>query len=250
MKKLFILLVIGLAILLIVQFPHATISPGELTEGHQKLNNECLSCHKPFDGIASEKCLSCHKVEDIGKGKDGKQNKPLFHQELYHQECSSCHTEHQGLNPTHAKGGFKHELLSPATLNNCSNCHDKPKDAFHGLFKDNCNKCHGLSKWVPSTFDHSTYFKLDQNHTTTCNTCHPNNNYNSYTCYGCHEHAESKIIEAHNEEGIYNISNCVSCHKSGNEHDIKTGNNRLNVHEQKKIKDFIRSKDGKEKDDD
>ena len=42
--------------------------------------------------------------------------------------------------------------------------------------------------------------------------------------YDCHEHTESNIIAKHNEEGIYNISNCTSCHKSGNEHDIKENN--------------------------
>jgi hypothetical protein len=35
MKKLYIILGIGLAIFLIIQFPHATINPGELVEGHQ-----------------------------------------------------------------------------------------------------------------------------------------------------------------------------------------------------------------------
>jgi hypothetical protein len=126
----------------------------------------------------------------------------------------------------------------------------KTKDNFHNIIKDNCDKCHSTSKWMPSTFDHSVYFILDQNHNTTCNTCHSNNNYNSFTCYGCHEHSESKIIAEHNEEGIYNISNCISCHKSGNEHDIKNNNKSLNEKERNKIKDFIKSNDKKENDDD
>ena len=92
------------------------------------------------------------------------------------------------------------------------------------------------------------HFTLDQNHNTTCNTCHSNNNYSSFTCYGCHEHSERKIIAEHNEEGIYNISNFASCHKSGNEHDIKS--NSLNENERNKIIDFIKSNGKKEKDDD
>jgi hypothetical protein len=295
MKNLCILLAIGLAIFLIIQFPHATINPGELAEAHQKLNNECLSCHKPFGGIANEKCISCHKLADIGNDKVGKQNKPLFHHQLSNQECSSCHSEHQGLIPEHALSGFKHELLSASIINNCischykptdnlhtqvstncnschqtqswkgstafnhevilnksncASCHQKPKDNFHNIIKDNCDKCHSTSKWVPSTFAHSAYFILDQNHNTTCNTCHSNNNYSSFTCYGCHEHSQSKIIAEHNEEGIYNISNCTSCHKSGNEHDIKNNNKSLNEKERNKIKDFITSNDKKENDDD
>jgi hypothetical protein len=242
MKKIYILLAIGLVIFLIIQFPHATISPGELVEAHRKLNNECLSCHKPFRGIASEKCISCHKVADIGKKLGGNQNKPLFHLQLSNQKCNSCHTDHQGLNPEHSLSGFKHELLSTSIINNCSSCHLKPKDNFHSLIKDNCNKCHLTSNWIPSTFDHSAYFTLDQNHNTTCKTCHTNNNYNSFTCYGCHEHSESKIIAEHNEEGIYNISNCASCHKSGNEHDLKYNNKTLNESEKHRIKEFLNSK--------
>jgi hypothetical protein len=93
MKKIYILLAIGLVIFLIIQFPHATISPGELTEAHQKLNNECFSCHNPLRGIASEKCISCHKLADIGKKLGGNQNKPLFHLQLSNEKCSSCHSE-------------------------------------------------------------------------------------------------------------------------------------------------------------
>lgn len=295
MKKLYILLGIGLAVFLIVQFPHATISPGELVEAHQKLNNECLACHKPFEGIANEKCISCHNLKDIGKNKIDRENKPLFHQQLSNQECSSCHSEHQGLIPEHRLSGFKHELLSASIINNCNSCHNiptdslhiqvaancnschqtqswkdstsfnhegllnksncaschqKPKDNFHSLVKDNCNKCHNISKWKPSTFDHSAYFILDQNHNTSCHTCHSKNNYSSFTCYGCHAHSESKIIAEHNEEGIYNISNCASCHKSGNEHDIKNNIKNLNEEDRNKINDFIKSNNKKEKDDD
>lgn len=286
---------IGLAIVLIIQFPHVTINPGELVDAHQKLNNECLSCHKPFGGIANGKCISCHKLSNIGKGKVGKQNKTLFHQQLSSQECISCHTEHKGLNPKHALSDFNHELLSTSIINNCTSCHSKPnnnlhtqvstnckschqtqswkssisfnheaildksncaschqkpKDNFHKVINENCDKCHSTSKWMPSTFDHSAYFALDQNHTTSCNTCHTNNNYISYTCYGCHEHSKSNIIAEHNEEGIYNINNCNSCHKSGNEHDIINNNQSLNENERNKIKDFIKSNDRKEKDDD
>ncbi len=292
MKKLYILLGIGLAIFLIIQFPHATINPGELTESHQKLNNECLSCHKPFAGVTNEKCISCHKLADIGKDKVGKQNKTLLHKQLSNQECSSCHNEHQGLVPEYRLSGFKHELLSVSIVENCHSCHNKPsdnlhtqvstncnschqtqnwkgltsfnhkvllnksncischqkpKDNFHSVIKDNCNKCHNTSKWNPSTFDHSGYFTLDKNHNTTCNTCHSKNDYSAFTCYGCHEHSESKIIAEHNEEGIYNISNCASCHKSGKEHDMKNNKKSLNENERNRIKDFIMYNDKKKK---
>ena len=295
MKKLSIFLSIAFLIFIVIQFPYATINPGELVEGHQKIRSQCLACHKPFAGVTNEKCMSCHKLADIGLDKENKQNKILFHKQLSNQDCSSCHTDHQGMIPEHPLSGFKHELLSLASISNCNNCHtkptdnlhtqiaancnachqttdwktsisfnhdvllnktncaschQKPDDKFHRLVNDNCNKCHNTSKWKPSTFDHSAYFILDQNHNTTCITCHSNNNYSLYTCYGCHEHTEANIIQEHNEEGIYNISNCASCHKSGNEHDIENNSNRLNENEQSQIKDFIKSNDKQEKDND
>ncbi len=271
------------------------INPGELIEGHQNLNNKCLACHKPFSGIANEKCISCHKLSEIGKNIKGKENKPLFHQQLANEECSSCHIEHLGIFPENSLSGFKHELLSISIINNCTSCHNKPldnlhsqvstncntchqtqswkssisfnhdallnknnctachqkpKDNYHNLINENCDKCHTTNKWVPSTFDHSSYFRLDQNHNATCITCHTKNNFTSYTCYGCHEHTESKIISEHNEEGIYTISNCASCHKSGNEHEIKSNNKNQNNIEGKKLKEYIKSEDKKESDND
>jgi hypothetical protein len=295
MKKLFILLSIGLVIFLLIQFPHAMINPGELTEGHQKMNNECLTCHKPFGGIENDKCISCHKLSEIGKDSIFKKNRTLFHQQLSNQECSSCHTDHQGRFPEHSLSGFKHDLLSVSTLNNCSGCHDKPKDNlhlqvasncngchqseswknsllfnhdvllnksncaschqkptdnYHSLMIQNCEKCHSNKNWVPSTFDHSSYFLLDQNHNTTCNTCHTKNNFQIYSCFGCHEHSENNIIAEHNEEGVFNISNCVSCHKSGNEHDVINNDKNVNKDENNKLKKIYKNHDRNEKETD
>ena len=57
----------------------------------------------------------------------------------------------------------------------------------------------------------------------------------------------------HREEGILNISDCVSCHKSGNEHDIRMNgrsNKRLDKNEMKKVRDVIQldKKENKKKD--
>lgn len=271
------------------------INPGELVQGHQKLNSECFSCHTAFSGISNEKCISCHPLSDIGKDTLNKELKTLFHQQLSDQKCSSCHTDHLGIIPEHSLSGFKHELLTASVIANCSNCHNKPKDNlhsqvsndcgschqnqdwkntisfnhdlllnksncvtchqkpadnYHASINENCDKCHNTKKWVPSTFDHSAYFTLDRKHNATCNTCHVANNFNTVTCYGCHEHNERNVLAEHNEEGIYNISNCASCHKSGNEHDIKSSGKRLNNNEQNKVKDYIKSHDKEDNDDD
>jgi hypothetical protein len=252
-------------------YPHTMLNPGELTQGHQKLKDKCLACHTPFEGISNTKCISCHKLSEIGKNDSS--TKAVFHKSLSAINCTSCHSDHIGINPSKALKNFNHALLPESSISNCATCHTKPADnlhkrlsfdckschntngwkssvvfnhtmiegtgknkcndchknpadAFHADLKDNCSKCHGTNKWVPSTFNHSSYFILDKNHNAKCTVCHTSNNYKAYTCYGCHEHTQSKIIQEHNEEGISNINNCVSCHKSGNEDDIRMNGER------------------------
>jgi hypothetical protein len=308
MKKAIVFGIMIVCIGLMYWFPHSTISPGELVEGHQNLNSDCFACHTAFKGISNEKCISCHKLSDIGKdttaisGESGIDKKILFHKNLSGQNCTSCHTDHKGIHPLTSLSSFKHDMLSQAVISNCNNCHNKPTDnlhrllssncndchttsawkleakfdhslivateknncvschkspddSFHASLKDNCDKCHTTEKWKPSTFDHSNYFVLDKDHNVECNTCHTNNNFKIYTCYGCHEHSESKIIEEHREEGISNITNCVSCHKSSDEDDIRMQDNvnkKINKNDYNKVRDVIKKdkKDHNKKDDD
>ena len=67
MKKAIVFGIMIVCIGLMYWFPHSTISPGELVEGHQNLNSDCFACHTAFKGISNEKCISCHKLSDIGK---------------------------------------------------------------------------------------------------------------------------------------------------------------------------------------
>lgn len=201
-------------------------------------NQECSSCHTDHKGIKpslslskfdhsflsaseQEKCNSCH-------------SKPpdKLHEQLSN-ECGTCH------NSTEWKFSvaFDHNMIQGPDKNNCISCHQKPKDQFHGSLKNNCSECHGNDKWTPSSFDHSAYFLLDQNHNTKCITCHNDNNFTMYTCYGCHEHSESKIREEHEEEGISDFSDCVSCHKSGDEHETKNRSKTNGKMDQKDVND-------------
>jgi hypothetical protein len=307
-----------------VLYPHILISPGELSQGHQDIKQQCFSCHQPFGGIENDKCIACHTLADIGRdstrvASDGMVmgEQVLFHENLDKYACTSCHTDHAGLNPAAATNGFAHEILpenivndciachqKPADelhqqltnacakchttttweqemafnhdmiqlpernncvgchqkpddklhqqltdacakchttttweqemafnhdmiqlpeRNNCVGCHESPNDAFHRTLKDACSKCHSTDEWVPATFDHDAYFVLDNDHNVKCATCHLSNNYNTYTCYGCHEHTVSNILQEHREEGITNITNCVSCHRSSDEDEAKHG---------------------------
>ncbi len=302
MKKALVSLIIVGFLSLGYLFPHWMFQPGELIQPHQKINTECAACHELFKGIPNSKCITCHAIADIGKDSLGldsvQQKKVLFHQQLSDQKCTSCHTDHHGLQANINR--FKHDLLSNSNANNCVTCHSKPmnplhenistscgachntdswkrnvkfnhamiqgkdaknciachqkpNDGMHQMSNESCTTCHSQDRWKPATFEHSKYFILDGNHTATCNTCHTTKNFKSYTCYGCHEHSESKILREHQEEGITNFSNCVSCHRSGNEHDIRNGGEGSNGGTQdiNKINKYLKeNKKDKENDDD
>lgn len=195
---------------------------------HQSLATQsCTACHTDHKGIAPEmplggfkhdllsetvinNCVSCHQ-------------KPAdkLHRQLT-SNCKSCHNT-EGWKSSVV---FNHDMLTVSDKNNCVSCHENPGDSFHKNLQGNCNTCHSTSKWVPSTFDHSSYFVLDGDHNASCNTCHKSSSYDTYTCYGCHEHTVSNILSEHNEEGIYNINNCVSCHKSADEDDMESEGER------------------------
>jgi hypothetical protein len=161
--------------------------------------------HDLLDQSMINNCISCHKPPA---------------DELHAQvttDCRSCHDT----NAWKLASPFNHEHLKAESKNNCVSCHKAPADDFHQQTPDNCDKCHSTTQWVPSTFAHNDYFILDRDHNAKCSVCHTNNNYSAYTCYGCHEHSPAGMAAEHNEEGIFNISDCVSCHKSADEDSAK-----------------------------
>lgn len=217
---------IALAALVFI-YPHLMVGPGKLIPGHKQLETNCFACHTSFQGAASERCVVCHKPPDIGRlttlGKPIA--KPLtssaFHQHLVNQDCVGCHSDHAGVKLYRQQGRFNHALLQPDTRRQCQSCHKSPADSLHRQITGNCAQCHTQDKWTPATFDHNKYFFLDSDHNTSCVTCHVRNDYSRYTCYGCHEHTPANIRGEHIEEGIRDFDNCVECHRSANEHDIR-----------------------------
>ncbi|MBF0238752.1 MAG: class III cytochrome C family protein [SAR324 cluster bacterium] len=196
---------------------------------HQNLNEaDCISCHAEHQGFKSVKpvtrfshellnssiktnCTACHKSPEDSLHAHVPQN------------CTECHNLEKWV-----PARFEHSVLDSVTLKDCVACHPSPKDNFHQQVEGSCGQCHSQDKWVPSTFDHRKYFVFDKHHPKDCNNCHLKSNYQQYSCYECHEHSPSKIRSEHIEEGIYKYENCVECHRSGNEKDIRwnRGTNR------------------------
>lgn len=229
-------LVTGLVSILL--FPHYTVNPGVLIEDHLYLQNDCLACHSLGKGALTEKCINCHKPDEIGLFKAGGslpelQNKKsnLLHQSIINIQCYDCHTEHNGLSRENATLNFKHTVLSDNLQRQCTSCHIKmaPDNSLHNVLtaSTQCAQCHTTTKWKPSTFNHTEFFKFDKNHPSDCSGCHDlQKGFKEYTCYNCHEHTQSRVAKKHRKKGIRNFENCVNCHRTGDKKDAKRLRNR------------------------
>jgi hypothetical protein len=215
----------------------------------QLLDQTCISCHTDHNGIIPDStltnfehnliaktvindCIKCHQKPD-----------DRLHTQLS-ESCIKCHIT----NEWKMSGPFDHAMIAGVDRENCTSCHKNPADSFHSTVKENCNKCHDTKQWTPSSFDHAAYFVLNGDHNAQCNTCHLNGKFETYTCYGCHEHTANNIRAEHSEEGITNINNCVACHRSGNEHDIRWDGNRGKINGGENGREYRRQE--RENDDD
>lgn len=154
-------------------------SPGALSQAHQKLSNDCTSCHSAdFSAIKDEACLQCHSLTDhipleaIQSGKSQPQP-ACTHCHSEHRgvhaatlkssgDCESCHqipsfAEHPSFNPRSddSQLKFNHEVhLSQQVLGqdskrqlDCIDCHQTAADREQMKpvsFKEHCQSCHGL----------------------------------------------------------------------------------------------------------
>lgn len=208
-------------------YPELMVGPGQLIPAHKSLEGDCFACHAPLTGVNSGRCVSCHIPADIGRrttqGMPLKKpsTKTAFHQELNSQDCVACHSDHAGVKRFARQRKFEHSLLKTTTRNQCQNCHKTPVDGLHKQITGNCLQCHNQNQWTPATFDHNKYFVLDSDHNASCVTCHVRNDYSRFTCYSCHEHTPDNIRRKHIKEGISKYEDCVECHRSANEHDIR-----------------------------
>ena len=159
-------------------------APGELSQPHAFLENNCAACHTSIKGVEAQNCIVCH-----ADNKAVLQRQPsAFHADI--AACAACHLEHQGRVPRTTK--MNHEALariglrhvqnaSPAqvqernslvawlkqggaspispqlnryeSLLNCATCH-RTKDRHVGLFGSDCASCHETAKWTVPDFRH------------------------------------------------------------------------------------------------
>lgn len=188
--------------------------PGELSDAHAKLEEDCNNCHRVLEKIAqSPLCLSCHKDVD----EDIKLNAGFHGRNMVvrKSDCASCHTEHLGRKASiinfqaiafnHAEtdfpleGAHKLALCDGCHLSNkkysqavdtCYACHQHDQPHM-GRLGEKCETCHNSAAWRKvALFNHdTTNFPLRGFHgKVPCLGCHVGEVYKdlSTKCNDCH----------------------------------------------------------------
>ena len=245
----------GLTIAGLVLTPVFFMGGGERHQAHQDAS--CLDCHTLLAGVLNSNCESCHPNAELSIGTFHEPSSETAcvachtehhginasitgafrHEtlsELQQQDCESCHetpadelhdTNEHSCTSCHVTESWEptqidHSLLDPNKA--CDTCHTAPKDSIHPIESTtSCKECHDTEAWSPATFDHKDYFRFDRDHRTECVTCHVDAQWDTYTCYGCHGHSARSIRWEHLEEGIRSYTDCVECHRSGDEDEAK-----------------------------
>jgi hypothetical protein len=238
----------------------SALMPGEVIQGHAKLEENCKECHVRFNKEAQTGlCSDCHKdvKQDILKHEG-------FHGRLGDKkECRECHTEHKGRNAKiavldtktfdHSKTDFP---LLGAHLKQekvkCKDCHEAKKkyreapsecnachrkdDKHKGSLGTDCKSCHNERTWKETRFDHSlekTRFALIGKHVDVkCSKCHVSQSQFkgvAHECVACHRKDDK-------HKGQYG-KKCEICHTAKDwkkiefDHDTQTKFKLLGKHE-------------------
>lgn len=236
------------AILSPISWQHMTV-PGDLSQPHAFLENNCAACHTSTKGVEAKNCIVCHADNHAVL-----QRQPTaFHANI--TSCAACHLEHQGRIPNTTKmdhvalariGLEQLKTESPQTqsdaeqikfwleqdrsdphpanprlrpeegLLNCATCH-QTKDRHVGLFGTDCASCHATSKWTITEFRHPSSASLS------CAQCHqaPPSHYMMHF-----EMVSKKIARQEDSQvggccGPVQVNQCYRCHQTTSWNDIK-----------------------------
>ena len=243
-------------------FSHDVETTGFLSDGaHLSIN--CSSCHESWEPpteIRNCASASCHQDNYSTSS-----NPP--HETMgFSQSCTDCHTTtawlpSQFVHDTQTTG---YALEGAHESTECQSCHTPweiiptPRTCADGSchlpdynsatnpphasasFPLDCESCHSMTAWEPSTFDHDgqsfpIYSGQHRNEWNDCSQCHVDaNDFAVFTCFGggCHhvtemnnEHCEGADCESCNGH-TYPVSgvtplDCLTCHPNGDEDDCE-----------------------------
>ncbi|MCE2790414.1 MAG: hypothetical protein LW630_10945, partial [Saprospiraceae bacterium] len=153
--------------------------------------------------------------------------------------CTDCHTQNTWAPSTFDHSSFYPLLGAHATIaNQCTQCHingnysttpntcvgchqadyNNTTNPDHQTqqFPSDCTDCHSQDAWIPSSFNHSSFYPLTGAHALIaddCIMCHTSGNYNTTpsTCVGCHQ-TDFNTASNPNHISLNFATDCVSCH--------------------------------------
>lgn len=156
--------------------PRPTAFPASRSETFARYapvaHEACTDCHTdPHQGRFGPDCESCHDERSWSELKEGQRRERSFHDETRypleggHREvrCESCHL------PL----GKRKAVYKGLAFGRCLDCH---LDAHAGEVKGDCDGCHRVASFYPSTFaleEHARVWPLERDHAATpCAGCH------------------------------------------------------------------------------
>jgi hypothetical protein len=174
----------------------------------QKLDKQCITCHRKDDRHAGQEGPACERCHDESSWKTtsfdhARARFPLTGRHLA-VKCDACH----------ASAKFKD------ARSDCAACHAK-HDVHKGRLGGNCAACHNARDWRIWDFDHDkrTRFALDGAHRKTA-------------CTSCHTHPGTKIANLGTQ--------CVDCHERDDVHRESFGTRCERCHVTTTFKDVRR----------
>ncbi len=199
---------------------------------------DCNSCHSSgYQGTPTD-CNSCHN-SDYTSTTD-----PNHVAAKFPTDCGVCHTT-SGWQPSsfdHNATDFPltgkhigvdcnscHSSGYQGTPTDCNSCHNSDYTSttspnhVSAQFSTDCELCHAVTGWVPSTFDHDAeYFPIysgkHRGEWSKCTDCHSNtSNFSDFSCFACH--GQSSTNNDHSEVSGYQYvsSKCLECHPDGSD---------------------------------
>jgi hypothetical protein len=252
--------------------------PGDVIDGHKKLETECQQCHVRMRETTQNKlCLDCHEkiAADVN-------NKSGFHgksKQATSKDCKDCHTDHKGRQANIIwldKDRFDHDLTDyplqgKHQQSECITCHKKDKkyrevsstciachkedDAHKNKLGEKCGSCHNSKSWTSEQFDHDkTDFKLNHAHQkVACDLCHVENQYKDTPkkCFSCHTIKDvhqnrfgNQCQDCHNEK---KWSESKFDHDKDTKYRLKGKHRSLTCHSCHTIEDRKKNKSKKQK---
>ncbi len=204
-----------------------------LNGAHAAIANDCAACHTGDFNNTPTDCYGCHATDF------SETNNPDHVAAQLSTDCTGCHDESAWIPSTLDHNSFyplvgAHEMIE----NDCAACHiagnytSTPTDCigchlddFNGTnnpdheaaqFSTTCTDCHTQSSWIPSTFDHNSFYALNGAHAiiaNDCAACHLNGDYQNTpnNCFGCHSDDYNATASPDHLAAQFG-TDCMICH--------------------------------------